>query len=404
MIMIKRIIAGLLLVAILFCGVAVADEFGTLTVTVVDTTDSHNPISNAQVEIASEDGTYTTQKTTTLNGDGSVEFQTIPIGKYSVKITKEGYITQIKSISVNAQPPKTTLNILLAQDNPIMLTVIDELSGEPIVGAEVRVNNADPVLTDAYGRAYIVMARGASNTIVVRANSYLPYSETKYINSEDTAITIPLTMAEVSPLLLVYNDDKTPISGAAVTIDNKLISYTDSYGRALLPTYTAGVTYPIKVSCKGYTDYNGEIEFATDKTDYIVTLAYASSPVTVTVKTDSKVLPNALVYFDGVNVGMTGTDGTFTTTTDPGKTILISASLEGYNGESVACTVQASTQNNVTILMKENFPTTLVGLGALAAIIVLLIVILLVVGKSRKSKGNNGPKNTHAPTRKRDSL
>ncbi|HJJ35566.1 MAG TPA: carboxypeptidase regulatory-like domain-containing protein [Methanocorpusculum sp.] len=403
--MIKRIIVGILLVAVLFCGIAAADEFGTLQVIVVDTTDNHNPVSNAIVEITMDGGSYTNQKVTSLNGDGSVEFQTIPVGIYGVKVSKDGYITNLKSISVNPQPLVTPLNIQLAQDNPIMITVTDALTGQPLQNAEVKVNNAEPITTDAYGRAYAIMARGTSNSILVTANSYLPYSETKYIAAEDTAINIPMTIAEVSPLLLVYNEAKSPVSGAAVTVDGKLIAYTDSYGRAQLPTYTAGVTYPVSISCNGYNNYNQDIEFTTDKTDYIITLTYASTPVRVTVRTEDKVLPNALVYFDGANKGVTGTDGTFTATAEPGKTILISASLEGYNGESVTCTVQANTQNEVTILMKENFPTTLVGLGALAAIIVLLIVILLVVGKSRKNKAKNSPGNpSHGPTRKRDSL
>lgn len=406
MTMIKRIIAGLLLVAIVFCGVAAAEEFGTLKVTVVDTTDSHKPIPNAQIEVSSEDGTYTNTQKTTLDGDGSVEFKSIPLGKYSVKVSKEGYITQITPISVTSTAQATPLNILLGQDNPIMITVTDEFTGTPIANAEVRVNNADAKPTDTYGRVYIVMSRGASNTIFVKANSYLPYSETKYINDDDTAISIPLTLAEVAPLLLVYNEAKSPVSGAEVTVDGKLIAYTDSYGRAQLPTYTAGITYPVKITCSGYNDYNQDIEFTTDKTDYIITLTYASSPVRVTVKTEDKILPNAFVSFDGQNKGVTGADGTFTATSEPGKTILITASLDGYTGEVVTCNVQAQSSNEVIILMKENFPTTLVGLGALAAIIVLLIVILLVVGKNRKNKGSGrNSKDTHAPsTHKRDSL
>lgn len=403
--MMKRIIAGMLLIAILFCGVAVAEEeFGTLRVTVVDTTDSHNPIANAEIQVTSVDKIYNKPQRTTLDGDGSVDFVSVPYGEYTITVSKERYITQVKNnVTVNSQLVSETF--LLAQDNPVMITVKDEVTGQPLQNAEVKVNNANPVLTDAYGRAYIVMIRGASNSILVNANSYLPYSETRYITADTTTIDIPMTLAEASPLFLVYNEAKSPVSGATITVDGKLIAYTDSYGRAQLPTYTAGVNYSVNISCNGYIDYNDNIKFTTDKADYVITLTYASSPVRVTVKTDSKVLPNALVYFDGANKGVTGTDGTFTATADPGKTILISASLDGYTGDSVTCTVQANTANEVVILMKENFPTTIVGLSALAAIIVLLIVILLVVGKNRKNKGNNGNgKNTYAPTRKRDSL
>ena len=117
-------------------------------------------------------------------------------------------------------------------------------------------------------------------------------------------------------------------------------------------------------------------------------------------------LPGALIYFDGNNKGQTGLDGTYTTMVNPGTTVMISASADGYSGDTKTLTVQPGITNEVTILMKENIPTTLIGIGALAAIIVLLIVILIIVGyKKRSKKSSSGTSgNSYGPRQRRDSL
>ncbi|HJJ31345.1 MAG TPA: carboxypeptidase regulatory-like domain-containing protein [Methanocorpusculum sp.] len=399
--MIKKLTAVLILAALIFCGAAAAEGFTSLSVVVLDSTDSHNPLANAQVTIVSDDSTYVQKLYTPLDGDGSVTVMNLPSDKqYTITVSKEGYIAQNKQMSVT--PGEKTVSFYLAQETPILVKVVDSTDEKPIADAEITVNGAVAGKTDTFGRLSVPMTRGANNIILVKANSYVPFTETKYISSDETALTIPLSLSETAPLILIYNEAKSPISGAKVSVDGKLVSYSDAYGRAQLPTYTTGVTYEINVSCDGYSDYSDKIEFTAEKTDFIVTLAYAAAPVKVTVKTDSKVLPGAIVYFDGVNKGQTGADGTFTAAANPGTSILITASVDGYNGEEVLCSVEAAKVNEVTILMKENIPTTLIGIGALAVIVILLIVIIGITGYKRSKKATS--KKSYAPGQRRDSL
>ena len=399
--MIKKLAAVLLLAALIFCGAAAAEGFTSLSVVVLDSSDSHNPLANAQVSIISDDNTYVQKLNTPLDGDGSVTVLNLPSDKkYTISVSKEGYLSQKKEMS--AAPGEKTVSFYLAQETPILIKVVDGTDDKAISDAEISVNGAVVGKTDSFGRLSVPMTRGANNIILVKANSYVPFTETKYISSDETALTISLSLSETSPLILIYNEAKTPVSGAKVSVDGKLVSYSDTYGRAQLPTYTTGVTYALNIVCDGYTDYSEKIEFTPEKTDFIVTLAYAESPVKVTVKTDSKVLTGAVVYFDGANKGQTGADGTFTAPANPGTSILITASADGYNGEGVVCKVDAAKVNEVTILMKENIPTTLIGIGALAAIVVLLIVIIIITGYKRSKKAT--AKKSYAPGQRRDSL
>lgn len=399
--MIKKLAAVLLLAAFIFCGAAAAADSlsaGSLTVVVTDT--ENNYISNADVTLVSvADKTQTSTLRTLTNG--AAEFPSLRQGEYILTVTKTPeYVTAVKTITVG--PSAGREMVQMTREPPVLITVV-EMDGSPIKGAEIKINNVVAGNTDEFGYLSVSLTRGANNVIMVTAASHIPYTETKYIGSDITALPeIALSLSEANPLILIYNEAKTPVSGAKVSVDGKLVSYSDTYGRAQLPTYTTGVTYALNIVCDGYTDYSEKIEFTPEKTDFIVTLAYAESPVKVTVKTDSKILTGAVVYFDGANKGQTGADGTFTAPANPGASILITASADGYNGDGVVCKVEAAKVNEVTILMKENIPTTLIGIGALAAIVVLLIVIIAITGYKRSKKPSS--KKSYAPGQRRDSL
>ncbi|HJJ33218.1 MAG TPA: carboxypeptidase regulatory-like domain-containing protein [Methanocorpusculum sp.] len=405
--MMKKLIAVLLFAAVILCGTgfAAADEPVTpVTFSVVVMGAENNYISEAEVVVYSDGAAPQPYKT---NIDGSAKFLLIP-GEYTVSVTKTGYVSQTKTITVNAATP--ILSIQLIKEPPVLVTVIEE-DGACIEGAEVIINGVSAGKTDQYGHLNVSMIRGANNTIRVKAVSHLDYLDPKcYVSSEVTALQpIVLSLAKISPLILIYNENNVPVAGAAVSVDGKLITYSDSYGRAQLPEYTAGVTYTLSISSDGYNPYTELKEFTTDTSDFVVTLQNKPDPaaaVRITVKTDDRVLSGALVYFDGNNKGQTGLDGTYTTMVNPGTTVMISASADGYSGDTKTLTVQPGITNEVTILMKENIPTTLIGIGALAAIIVLLIVILIIVGyKKRSKKSSSGTSgNSYGPRQRRDSL
>lgn len=404
--MMKKLIAVLLFAAVILCGTgfAAAEEITPVNLSVVVMGAENNYIAEAEVVVSSDNMAPMTLKTIT---DGSAIFSLYP-GDYTVSVSKTGYIGQTKSVSVGSAG--STQLVQLIKEPPVMISVTEE-DGTPVKDAEIIINGVSAGTTDQFGRLNVSMVRGANNTVLVKAVSHLDYLDPKcYVSSEVTALQpIVLSLAKISPLILIYNENNVPVAGAAVSVDGKLITYSDSYGRAQLPEYTAGVTYTLSISCDGYNPYTESKEFTTDTSDFVVTLQNKPDPaaaVRITVKTDDKVLSGALVYFDGNNKGQTGLDGTYTTMVNPGTTVMISASADGYSGDTKTLTVQPGITNEVTILMKENIPTTLIGIGALAAIIVLLIVILIIVGyKKRSKKSSSGTSgNSYGPRQRRDSL
>lgn len=404
--MMKKLIAVLLFAAVILCGTgfAAAEEITPVNLSVVVMGAENNYIAEAEVVVSSDNMAPMTLKTIT---DGSAIFTLYP-GDYTVSVSKTGYIGQTKSVSVGSAG--STQLVQLIKEPPVMISVTEE-DGTPVKDAEIIINGVSAGTTDQFGRLNVSMVRGANNTVLVKAVSHLDYLDPKcYVSSDVTALQpIVLSLAKISPLILIYNENNVPVAGAAVSVDGKLITYSDSYGRAQLPEYTAGVTYTLSISSDGYNPYTESKEFTTDTSDFVVTLQNKPDPaaaVKITVRTDDKVLPGALIYFDGNNKGQTGLDGTYTTMVNPGTTVMISASADGYSGDTKTLTVQPGITNEVTILMKENIPTTLIGIGALAAIIVLLIVILIIVGyKKRSKKSSSGTSgNSYGPRQRRDSL
>ena len=400
MIMIKRILTVLLLAAVLVCGcAAAADEgYGTLVVTVLDQTGES--LANAVVTINSQDNTI--MKSLNTPSDGKVPFETLPAGVYTIKTTKPGYINDVRTKEVvkDGTVPET---VRLQIESPIMIEVISADSKKPIENAEVTVNGK-LYTTNKDGRADVVMTKNGYNTLKVSANSYVDYlDEARYVSESDTAFQVPLTLARVTPILQVYTSDTKPVLGAIVSIDGKQVAISDSYGNAQMPTYTASVAHDMVVTCSGFAPYTQEIIFTPDKTNYIVTLEYADTPLTVIVKDEDKRLADAIVYFDGINVGKTDANGLFVTAVNPGRTIEVSASLEGYTGKPVTCTIEGITENTVTVEMTENIPTTMIALVALGGILVLLIVILIIVWR-RRGRREAANKQSYPPTQRRDYL
>ncbi|MDO5845911.1 MAG: hypothetical protein Q4Q04_03200 [Methanocorpusculum sp.] len=390
--MIKRVLIVFLLCSLFIIGAA-AVEPTSLSIGVYDASNNYAPVSGASVTLS---GPSTTTMYT--SSDGTAKFTVNYLATYSAQIAKSGYLTQASSIYVNEMPK--TAAVYLYQEPKVAIHVVDT-AGKSISGATVSVDGKQVGTTDANGLIHAAMTRGAYNTVAVSSPAYIAYSESKYIESDRTTLEIILSKSQTSPLILVYDEGKSPLAGAAVSIDGKLVAYSDTYGRAQLSTYTAG-TYLLGVTKDGYQPYSGSIVFSASASDTIVTLNYSNTTVAVLVAAGSKPLANAVVYFGGEVKGITNSTGLFETAAAPGTKIYVTASLDGYTGDSVLYEVKANAVNTITVSMKENVPTTLIGIGALAVIIVLLIIILVVTGRRR---GGKKASKAHAPPAgKRDSL
>ncbi len=389
----KRVFIILLAALLLFCGAGTAaSSLTTLSVDVFDTSNGNNAVSGASVVLSGS-----TSSTLYTTSAGTAEFTVEYPKTYTVTVSKSGYIPQTKTVEV--KEPKQRLPMYLSPESPVLITVLS--SGKAVSGADVTINGKAAGKTDANGRIHAAMTRGAYNTISVSAPSYVSYTKEVFLEKDASAYTVELFVSRVNPLILVYSEDKEPVSGAAVYLNGNLAAYTDSYGKAQLSSYTAG-TYTVKVEANGFAPYSASVSFTEESASATITVSPSSTLLTVKTLADGKPVSDTVVYFDGDIKGITDADGIYTASVSPGIKILISASHEGYSAESILYTVTEDTDNIVIIEMQGNVPVVLIGIGVLAAVILVLILVLVISGRRRKPV--KSPAKSYAPTQRRDSF
>jgi len=86
----------LLVVAFVSASGIFATVFGTVRGIVHDP--QHRPVSGITVVLKAENSDYT--KTTQTDADGEYHFDAVPLGQYSVTVTKEGFAPQDQRITV----------------------------------------------------------------------------------------------------------------------------------------------------------------------------------------------------------------------------------------------------------------------------------------------------------------
>ena len=384
---IKHLVAVLLLASLLFCGIAAAAEATSLTINVYDNSAAHDPVKDAKVVIT-KSGTSLSQTLYTTS-DGIVEFPSVEYkSTYSVTVTKDGFDEQKFTIDINAMEKEYT--VYLQKSNLVQVKVLNTDKSTPVAGAEISVDGLAMGTTNSAGVLHVSMEKGVYHNIQVTADSYETYTSSQYIETDQTSLTITLSKSYFSPRILVYDadNDMKPVSLATVIIDGKTVGTTDEYGRATLNDLTAG-TYTLEVTKPNYNSYKNTVTFTEDSSDVIVELTYAVVPLTVLVVDGNNPVAGATIYIDNLVTGLTDTTGKFTKDVEPGKTILITASKDGYATQSISWSVTADQNNTVTVPITQNFPVALVG-GIIAVIIIIGVVVFLV--KAKGSSDNRGRK------------
>lgn len=384
---IKHLVAILLLASLLFCGIAAA-EATSLIINVYDNSASHDPVKDAKVVIV-KSGT-SLEQTLYTTVDGIAKFASVEYkSTYSVTVTKDGFDDQKFSITVNSMEKEYT--VYLQKSNLVQIKVLNPDKSTPVAGAAISIDGLKMGTTNSAGLLHVSMEKGVYHNIQVTADSYETYSSSQYIETDQTSLTVTLSKSYFSPRILVYDKDNgmKPVSLATIIIDGKTVGTTDEYGRATLKDFTAGI-YTLEVTKSNYNSYKKEVTFTEDSADVIVELTYAIVPLTVLVVDGTNPVTGAAIYIDNLVTGITDATGKFTKDMEPGKTILITASKDGYTTQSVSWSVTAGQTNTVTIPISQNFPVALVG-GIIVVIIIVVVVVFLVKGKGKSgSRGRRG--------------
>ncbi|HJK00987.1 MAG TPA: PEGA domain-containing protein [Methanocorpusculum sp.] len=381
---IKHLVVIFLLGSLFFCGI-VAAETTSLTINVYDNSASHVPIKDAMVEIVNSETCLEQTRFTTV--DGIAKFSSVEYkSTYNVAVIKDGFDGQTFSININSMEKEYT--VFLQKTTSIQIKVLNPDKATPIAGAAISIDGLRMGTTPSSGILHVSMEKGVYHNIQVTADSYETFSSSQYIEMDQISLTITLSKSPISPRLLVYDKDHDmkPVSSATILIDGKNSGITDEYGRATIKNFTEG-TYTLEITKPNYNSYKKDVTFTEASPDVIVELTYAIVPLTVFVVDGVSPVPEASIYLDNLVTGITDTTGKFTKGMEPGQTVLITASKNGYSTQSVSWSIASNQINTVTISLSQNFPTTLFG-GIV--IVFILIIIVAIVFRMRRKFGIHG--------------
>lgn len=363
-----------------------------VTLTVRDT--SGALVSNAEVSING----IKTGSTSTI---GTLPLYINKADTYTIEISHPLYEHYSEQISIGAE---TTIPVTLTKIIVSPFFYITTKEGTPIEGASIYLNGSLAGITNEEGIATLSSTSyEGNNAITVTRTGYESFSDNVYISSGQTEYDVrlsPLTHA----LKLQITSKGTAVAGAVIYIDEKLAAYSDAAGTAIPASeYTEG-DHILLVTSENYSPVQKTINVTPENTTIFVDLARTTMPVTMKVSTGDKVLSNVPVCIDGKMEGITDADGLFTATYEIGRTIQVSAILEGYTGKIISHTV-GNEENKVDIVLSPDVPVTMIAITALGIIVILLVVILIVTGiRKREAAKKRNRKNSSRNSGRRDFL
>lgn len=353
----------------------------TLTLkTILYDSDTLSPVSGAKVNLT----VGNTSQMRPTDSTGSATFGVNALTFYSIDIDANNY--QPRSGTIDMASENREVQYWLLPGNRFSFIIKDKDSKDVVQGAEVRIDNILAGKTDARGILNTQVSRGRTYTLQIVKPGYQTLTETRLISESDAIAPMEITKAPIGAFVYVFDEGRTPMSGAEVYINGSLSGTTNDYGRSNFPSLVTG-GYLIEVKKPGYVTVSRAITVADQGKDYTFTLPYESAALSVFVHDkDQKVVPAASVLLDGNTVGTTDDNGQLTTRVKFNSVYNITASKEGYQPASVKRqVVQGNATDSVTLVIEKNLDLGLVSMIVLGAVAVLILfVVIRIIGHNRR--------------------
>jgi hypothetical protein len=352
----------------------------TLNVNIYDTV-TLEPISGARVNISSD----RIMQTNLTNIFGSVVFLVNATTTYSLDITAPNYLT--RSAIIEMGTTDTVAQYLMLQANQFFILVNDRDTKAAISDAEVRIDGTLVGKTDVRGVLAIPLARGKSYSIEIKKGSYQTYTETRDISQSDAIYTVGLSKALVGAFVVVFDDNRSPISGADIFVNGTLSGTTNQYGRLNFPNLVSG-NYRVEVRKTGYVSLNRTILVTNPNEEYIYELSFENADLTLFVQdNDQKMIPNAIIIMNGQMSGATNDHGQYKTKVKFNTLYNITANKDSYQPVAVQKQfAQGNTSFSVTLTMEKSLDWGLISILVIGAISVLVLFAALRMWGGRKHR------------------
>ena len=211
-------------------------------------------------------------KTTTVTGNGSYSFNMIETGKYTVKVSADGYAPSSKTVNLTENPNTGIANFsLLKASNTISGTISGVTNSTVTTVTLYKYGSDTPLQTvKVTGNGKYSFTNLASDYYSIRAKAdgySSTYHSTPFINDDYTHN--------------IVMDSKTYfIAGSITGVDSDTVTTIELYSSVLLtPIMTTTVTgqdyyifeapisagtYTIKATASGYSKYTGNVTLASD--------------------------------------------------------------------------------------------------------------------------------------------
>ncbi|MFS0766942.1 carboxypeptidase regulatory-like domain-containing protein [Peribacillus phoenicis] len=332
-----------------------------LTGTVIDE-ETRQPIVGALVEVFDEFGVSIAFGLTDQNGEYLI--QGLPQGIFTVRASAPGYLSETASADLGAG--ENVLNFELRRvpesSSVIAGTVTDSISGAPITGARIDLNNSRGELvgftfTDSNGQYYFEGLEPDTYNISASAEGYLEAQLTLTLEAGESDLNANISLIRASGLGSIRGQvrnakNNLPIAGARVEILNSqgvLVAAvsTDSSGffevQGLLPG-----RYTVRASASLYITGSTEAVVKAGETTNVtllLTMDLASLSGTVTDEKNGKPIPCALIsaFNQAVKLnvfGKTDENGKYVITALVPGTYSVRVSAKGYLTETVTVTLE----------------------------------------------------------------
>ncbi|HON81597.1 MAG TPA: carboxypeptidase regulatory-like domain-containing protein [Methanoregulaceae archaeon] len=348
--------------------------------------DTMEPVEGAGVTIESNG----VGNVTTSDSEGTARFFVMAHAAYRIDIEKEQY--QPHTLEVEIGNVEKNVQVMLFRQDRFSLVVKDEGSGRPLPGARIFVEGIERGSTDQKGVLTLPLPRGKIYLIRVVREGYQDYNGRQVVEPDTAFLTVPLGKAPYTVFVSVYNEEKEPVEGARILIDNMPAGTTSRYGRAVLSNLTTG-TYTLDVHREGYVSVVSPLTVAAQGEDIVIELAYQRVNVTLkAVEGSSKPVTLAKVTINGEEAGYTDAGGILSARLRAGLPTTILAEKEGYNPVTIVHTPDPSSETvPLTIRMDKNYTWLLLVIGGLFVVGILgAVLVLRSRGTGRVKRGRRG--------------
>jgi len=351
----------------------------TLKVNLYDS-DTLKPVYGANVNLTS--GNVTMGKQT--DSLGAASFGVNGLTLYSIYINSNNYQPRSGTIDMGAE--NREVQYWLLPGNRYSFVITDKDTKLAVPDAEIHIDSVLVGKTDARGIANTQVTRGKTYTIQLVKPGYQTVTETRLISESDAISTMEMSKAPIGAFVYVFDESKSPLSGAEVYVNGSLSGTTNDYGRSNFPSLVTGA-YLFEVKKTGYIPSSQVITVVDQGKDYTFTLPHESAALSVFVHDkDQKVVPAASIFVNGNASGTTDDNGQYTARLRFNTVYNITATKDGYQPAMVKKQViQGNATDSITLVLEKNLDLGLVTMVIVGAVCVLILfAILRIIGHRRR--------------------